>query len=243
MNKYYYLKGDRQHGPVTVDELKTQGATRETMVWMEGMADWVAAKDVAEIAAALPPPAPIVVTPPPPPLETRYSASLKSTNETPNGKSNAIWLVSGGAILILFFLWATGFFNQLVETNNDPVIDPNPNPVVNDDLHQRKLNIINNWPNFISSDLLSAKYNEFGGMSDVFIAVRNETEFSVDLIRCQIKYIKPNGDIYKTEIMDVGPFHSGEYQEVQAPGSHRGSKILVEAIAVRSKEIGLDAHK
>lgn len=37
-------KTHKQVGPLSLDELKQQGITRETPVWREGMPNWVQAK-------------------------------------------------------------------------------------------------------------------------------------------------------------------------------------------------------
>lgn len=46
---YYYLINSQQLGPVKAEELVSCGVTAETLVWTEGMANWVPAKDVAEL--------------------------------------------------------------------------------------------------------------------------------------------------------------------------------------------------
>ena len=61
MNKYYfYLEGDNQKGPLSLDHLKTVNIKRDTLVWTEGMDEWKSAKEVEEFkflfASHLPPP-------------------------------------------------------------------------------------------------------------------------------------------------------------------------------------------
>ncbi len=62
MAKEYYLGIDNQQlGPFHKDELLLNGMTEETLVWTEGMSDWLPASDVAELASlfsgTIPPPA------------------------------------------------------------------------------------------------------------------------------------------------------------------------------------------
>lgn len=62
MAKEYYLGIDNQQlGPFHKDELLLNGMTEETLVWTEGMSDWLPASDVAELAplfsGTTPPPA------------------------------------------------------------------------------------------------------------------------------------------------------------------------------------------
>ena len=61
MKQYYYCGTDgQQYGPVPEEYLKTYGVTRDTLVWCEGMDNWVKAGDVLELsymfATSTPPP-------------------------------------------------------------------------------------------------------------------------------------------------------------------------------------------
>lgn len=46
---YFIIKNNRQEGPFTIDELKAQGITSETLVWTEGMTNWTPAWQVEEL--------------------------------------------------------------------------------------------------------------------------------------------------------------------------------------------------
>ena len=53
--KYYMHIGGQQVGPYEENELPSHGLTASTMVWCEGMPDWVAASQVPELSHLLPP--------------------------------------------------------------------------------------------------------------------------------------------------------------------------------------------
>ena len=53
--KYYMHTGGQQLGPFEESELLSHGLTASTMVWCEGMPDWVAASQVPELSHLLPP--------------------------------------------------------------------------------------------------------------------------------------------------------------------------------------------
>ena len=53
--KYYMHIGGQQVGPYEENELPSHGLTASTMVWREGMPDWVAASQVPELGHLLPP--------------------------------------------------------------------------------------------------------------------------------------------------------------------------------------------
>lgn len=49
MSEYYIIRNDRPAGPFTLKELAAMVITPDTMVWMEGEADWIAAGSVGEL--------------------------------------------------------------------------------------------------------------------------------------------------------------------------------------------------
>lgn len=94
MKKYFYLTGDIQNGPYTIDELKGKELTSETLAWTEGMGNWEKIKEIPELLEILN----IKLMPPPPPTEnkeknfiTEVSGQIKVTTEkTPNPTIEAI---------------------------------------------------------------------------------------------------------------------------------------------------------
>lgn len=54
---YYYSDGNNQLGPLPIDELKGK-INRETLVWKEGMPQWIRAAEVQELQGLFPPPLP-----------------------------------------------------------------------------------------------------------------------------------------------------------------------------------------
>ena len=69
MNNYFYVGPEGQQcGPIDMEGLKSCGITRETLVWCGGMANWMKAGEVPELAplfANVPPPIPAAPVPPP----------------------------------------------------------------------------------------------------------------------------------------------------------------------------------
>lgn len=71
MKKYYYSDGEKQFGPVSLEELKEKDITRETLVWHQDLSVWVEAQSLEEFNdyfATKPPPLPKQEPPKPPPL-------------------------------------------------------------------------------------------------------------------------------------------------------------------------------
>ncbi len=82
--KYYYIKNGEQQGPLTLDELKGVGITKEVLVWAEGMAQWQQAQYVADLKEVIPP------TPPQAPHSASTGDSQNVTGPTYPPKT---WLV------------------------------------------------------------------------------------------------------------------------------------------------------
>lgn len=49
MSQYYYTDGKERFGPFTLEQLREKNITGETLVWKEGMADWLPAKSVSDL--------------------------------------------------------------------------------------------------------------------------------------------------------------------------------------------------
>jgi hypothetical protein len=61
MKKYFYSDGKEKQGPFSFEELKNENITRETLIWFEGLEDWIPAKNIKELEEILqliPPPIP-----------------------------------------------------------------------------------------------------------------------------------------------------------------------------------------
>ena len=65
MAQFYLADGSNRRGPFSPEQLPAQGLTAETLVWREGMADWLPASQIPELRMFLPA-APMPPAPPPP---------------------------------------------------------------------------------------------------------------------------------------------------------------------------------
>lgn len=58
MKTYYYKEGNQQNGPVSIEELKAARIDSGTLVWTEGVEEWMPAGQLEELSF-LPPPLPM----------------------------------------------------------------------------------------------------------------------------------------------------------------------------------------
>ena len=97
MNLYYYLNEQGQQcGPVQAAELSSLGVKDSTLVWTNGMSNWLPANQVPELAPYLAQPQPPAQPEPPiqpePPAQPSYGAGYPSQDETainPYGNQNS----------------------------------------------------------------------------------------------------------------------------------------------------------
>ena len=47
--KYYIAVNNQPQGPFEINELSQKGITPDTLLWCEGMNNWLPAKDIAEV--------------------------------------------------------------------------------------------------------------------------------------------------------------------------------------------------
>jgi len=74
MKKYFYSEGKEKHGPLSLEELKQENISKETLIWFEGLDDWKPAEELDEMK-------PILELQPPPIL-----IEEKNESSEPEGK-------------------------------------------------------------------------------------------------------------------------------------------------------------
>ena len=100
MKHYYYAEKNQQLGPFTIEELKSKRLKKSTLIWTDGLSDWVAAETLNELDKTLisePPPIPKknnikkvetvkIKLPPTPKASSKYDLTyIKETNVTKFG--------------------------------------------------------------------------------------------------------------------------------------------------------------
>lgn len=55
MPHYFYLDGEKQKGPFTIEELSSEPLTTETFIWTDTLDDWMKLKELPELSQKLTP--------------------------------------------------------------------------------------------------------------------------------------------------------------------------------------------
>lgn len=74
MKIYYIAINNQSQGPYTPDELRIAGLNAKSLIWHEGLADWVEASQIPELSAYLTKQA----TPPPSPLHNNHQTIMQN---------------------------------------------------------------------------------------------------------------------------------------------------------------------
>lgn len=96
--EYHIVINGQASGPYTLEQLAQLGVTGETMVWYNGLPNWVAASTVPEIMEVITPPAPPVPPVPPtvqtppvvPPVQTVHAVKQEQTVKVQPGFTSPV---------------------------------------------------------------------------------------------------------------------------------------------------------
>ena len=71
MVHYYYTDGKERFGPFTLDQLKDRNISESTLVWKDGLPDWVPARNLSDLESLF-----VVSISEPPPINVPYTNQL-----------------------------------------------------------------------------------------------------------------------------------------------------------------------
>tara|TARA_B110000240_G_C13337466_1_gene383993 strand:- start:197 stop:772 length:576 start_codon:yes stop_codon:yes gene_type:complete len=135
MKKYFLSDGKEKHGPLSIEELKKENISKETLIWFEGLEDWKPAKELDEIK-------PILELQPPQILSEEKNESISpkenKTETADNPESQSIPIKKGmfaspfsfdgrirrtefGISMIIYFILYT-FLTIILATGKAPII-------------------------------------------------------------------------------------------------------------------------
>lgn len=120
--QFYIVVNGQTEGPFSLDEIKMRKINRDTLVWSEGLAEWVKAENhplLKDFVNTLPPPLPAQsgTTPPPIPKVSLHTATLSSKyfgyQLASRWQRLFAYLVQSLIILlVLFFLFGSKVFTD-----------------------------------------------------------------------------------------------------------------------------------
>lgn len=94
-----------------------------------------------------------------------------------------------------------------------------------------------NWQQFISISNSDYRTGLLGGIKDLTITARNQTEFPLDNVVVAVQYLRANGDVFKTETYTINNIPAKGSNSVAASNSRKGNKIQVKLISITSQAL------
>jgi hypothetical protein len=252
MRYYFTHDGEEVLGPFEINELKKLHITSATPIWYEGLADWTTA---GEVSALLP-----ILTfgrGGPPPIQTHGEEPLLPNQyagyKSPKTKGNGVfWLVLIG----LFLLLGGGFFwfinNKAQDTPfgigiNKTQEELDREFVASQELEEKRLKEKaiflkkqkhrKNWKRYIKVDASFDQMNFLGGLENVKVRVRNNSEYMLDKVQVRVQYILKDGDVWDTEILILSGIEAKSSKEMNAPESFRGKTLDLTITSIKSEEM------
>lgn len=85
MKKYFYTDGANKYGPFTIEELRNKNITKDTLVWFQGLSEWLPAHNFSELND--------ILVPSPPPVTSTQSGNINQPHRAQNMQPPKTWLV------------------------------------------------------------------------------------------------------------------------------------------------------
>ncbi|MDI1234237.1 MAG: hypothetical protein PSX81_08145 [bacterium] len=256
MKQLFYSNGIDVFGPVDLQEFSKNRYYKSTLIWYEGLEVWVNINDCDELKH-------LIGTMATPSIDIAVAHSLPDLTppltkqlNTPKNKVKRYAIIS--SVIVTLIVLLSFYYWNIKPTNAAPValeegalpIEPKMIPIDSVELLKkqeaetiRKSAEIKtyrmNWSKFVSATTNEYKSNELGGISDLKILLKNNCPYKIDYVLVQVNYLKQNGSVYLTEMLDFNNIEANTSSELFAPNSDRGVKISCSIKAIRSEGLNL----
>ncbi|WP_343668504.1 hypothetical protein [Chitinophaga sp.] len=94
-----------------------------------------------------------------------------------------------------------------------------------------------NWKQFIAVTNSDYRTGFLGGIKDLDVIVKNQTEFVIDNVIVSVEYLRGNGDVFKTEQYTISDIGAKGTKSVRAADSRKGQKVVVRLVSVTSQSM------
>lgn len=92
-----------------------------------------------------------------------------------------------------------------------------------------------NWQQFIAVNTSDYRTGFLGGIKDLQVIVRNQTEYQLDNVVVNVQYLRSNGDVFKSEQYTINNVPPKETRAVDAAGSRKGMKVVLKLVSITSQ--------
>ncbi|MBV7532298.1 hypothetical protein [Chitinophaga sp. sic0106] len=106
---------------------------------------------------------------------------------------------------------------------------------VNAQFVDRRVYFRQNWQQFITVSLSDYRTGLLGGIKDLSIIVRNQTDYPLENAVVTLQYLRNNDEVFKTEEYAIKNIPAQGQQTLQASNSRKGSKASVKLLSITSQ--------
>lgn len=99
----------------------------------------------------------------------------------------------------------------------------------------RKAYFRKNWKNFIQASLNDYKTGFLGGIRNLKILVKNQTDYLLDNVMVTLEYVRVNGEVFKAENHVLSNVPAKGMQVLAAADSRRGMKVRLKLRSITSQ--------
>lgn len=230
--QYYLHDGQDQYGPFTLDELRSQSLLKpDTLVWCEGMTEWLKASHIEELKAVLKSVPPPLVKPPAITIPGA-KASPAPLMLQPASSGFAAWKAIAIIVVVLVLAYAGyAVYDKQQQENQEQ------ERIVREE--SLKKQVRDNIRAYVQAGNSEYRISVLGGVYGLSITVSNQTEYLLDNVRVLIRYIKANGETWKEETLDFALVPPNNKMTLRAPDSDRGTSVDYKIVSIKSEALGL----
>lgn len=254
MRTYFIYDGQDQLGPFTLEELKRQKLSKQTLVWFEGLADWTTVENIPELAGLVNTPPPLPGQPfiqPPPIIENIAPYPINQQDSSGKWKPFVLTGATLAILIIVYLVYSNSRQStalqhlQSEQQKMDIAIQTKESieqkkeeerKKVNEAIAKKKKDFRNNWSSYVTVTNNKYRYSELGGIYGLYVMVYNNSDYMVEEIIATVTYIKANGGVWKTVEVPVYNIAAHSEKGVGVPDVGRGTSVIIGVNSMDSKE-------
>ncbi len=248
MKALFYSNGMDVFGPVSIEEFSKNKYYKSTLIWYEGLTGWVPISDFQELkhligtlsAPALDQVMELSTPGLTPPLSKTGTLPVNPVKRSMRG----LWLI----ILFIGCILPAYYLYKLSIPDSETIAVPSVNTAsavkeaeiirqVSTETEMKTYRM--NWAKFITVAPNDYKSNMLVGIEDLKITVKNNSPYILDSMKVKVSYLKANGDVYQTEVLEFGNVGANTSKPLYAPNSNRGVKVSCSIMSLHSHAMKL----
>jgi hypothetical protein len=159
--------------------------------------------------------------------------SKKQQPSASSSNSGLKWILPLTTIIVLIVI-GVYFYNQNERQNQIKLAED-----IKTNEENNKARIRNNITAYITAERNEYTYSQLGGIYNLKISVTNNTAYLIDNVKVKIIYIKANGGIWDTRIIDFNMLNPQVKSTIKVADTERGTSIQYEIVSIKSNALGL----